>query len=84
MTGGTPALVHPLLSAMCLGLCLSLLHHGKVLVLLGNGEHLPDELELDGVQGLSLYIFIVFSVSQFMFVILRHLKIEFNSPQCSH
>ena len=70
MAGGTPALVHPLLSAMCLSLCLPLLHHSKVLVLLGNGEHLPDEFELDGIQGLSLYIFIVFSVSQFTFITL--------------
>ena len=84
MAVGTPALVHPLLSAMCLCLCLLLSHHGEVPVLLGNGEHLPDELKLDGIQGLSLYIFIVFPVSQFTFVILRHLKIEFNSPQCSH
>ena len=70
MAGGTPALVHPLLGAMSPGLCLHLLHLDKVLVLLGNGEHLPDELKLDGIQGLPLYIFIVFSVSQFTFVIL--------------
>ncbi len=63
MAGGTPALVHPLLSAMCLGLCLSLLHHGKVLMLLGNGEHLPNELKLDGIQGLFLYVFVVWSSS---------------------
>ena len=47
MAVGTPALVHPLLSAMCLCLCLLLSHHGKVPVLFGNGEHLPDELKLE-------------------------------------
>ena len=70
MAGGTPALVHPLLGVMCLSLRLSSLHHGEVLVLPGNGEHLPDELKLDGIQGLSLYIFVVFSVSQFTFITL--------------
>jgi len=33
-----------------------LLHHGEVLVLFGNGEHLPDELKLDGIQGQNFLI----------------------------
>ena len=63
MTGGTPTLVHPLVGVMYLSLHLSLLQGLKVSVLLGYREHLPDELKLDSIEGFSLYIFVVWSVT---------------------
>ena len=54
MTEGTPALVHPLVSAMYLSLRLSLLQRLKAPMLLGYREHLPDELKLDCIEGFSL------------------------------
>ena len=48
---------------MYLSLHLSLLQGLKVSVLLGYREHLPDELKLDSIEGFSLYIFVVWSVT---------------------
>ena len=63
MTGGTPALVHSLLGAMCFGLYLVQSSQFKVPCLSGYGEHLPDEFELDGIEGLFLHIFVLRLVS---------------------
>ena len=63
MTEGTPALVHPLVSVMYLSLRLSLLQRLKAPMLLGYREHLPDELKLDCIEGFSLYVFVVWSVT---------------------
>ncbi len=56
-------LVHPLFGVMCLGLCLVKPPLLEDSILSDNGKHHLDELEFDGIQGLSLYIFIVWSVT---------------------
>ena len=57
MAGGTPALVHSLPGAMCLGLCLVQSSQFEVPCLPDNGEHLSYELEFYGIQCLFLHVF---------------------------
>ena len=84
MTGGTPALVHSLPGVMCLGLCLVQSSQFEGPRLPDNGEHLSYEFEFDGIQGLSLYVFVFRSVSKFTFIQLSHLCAQFNRMQGSH
>ena len=51
-------LVHSLLGAMCFGLCLVQSSQFEGPRLPDNGEHLSYEFEFDGIQGLSLHIFV--------------------------
>ena len=63
VTEGTTAIVHSLFGAMCFCLCFVQSSQLKVPRLPDYGEHLPDEFEFDGIQGLLLHVFILCSVS---------------------
>ncbi len=69
---------------MCFGLCLVQSSQFEESCLLDNSEHLSYELEFDGIQGLSLYVFVFRSVSKFTFIQLSHLCAQFNRMQGSH